>query len=214
SEGEKDCDTLAVLGFTATCNPMGAGKWRDDYNAHFAGKRVVIIPDGDKPGRDHAEQVARALYGVAASVRIVALPGTVNDKAVKDASDFVATFADKREAGERLAIMAEGAAEWRPVDTLDQAERKANAGERPLIEFCSPAQLRDYQPPEGSILVGENHIVKGGVFVIGGAPGVGKSRAAVALAVAGATEAEWFGLKVHRRFCTVVGQTENRRIRL
>jgi hypothetical protein len=28
AEGEKDCDNLAKLGFTATCNCGGAGKWR------------------------------------------------------------------------------------------------------------------------------------------------------------------------------------------
>lgn len=27
-EGEKDCDNLRKLGVAATCNPMGAGKWR------------------------------------------------------------------------------------------------------------------------------------------------------------------------------------------
>src|SRR5439155_11979428 len=32
-EGEKDVDNLCTLGLVATCNPMGAGKWRDSYNA-------------------------------------------------------------------------------------------------------------------------------------------------------------------------------------
>ncbi|MGO9608741.1 MAG: AAA family ATPase, partial [Verrucomicrobiia bacterium] len=43
---------------------------------------------------------------------------------------------------------------------------------------------------------------------------VGKSRAAVYLAVAGATGASWFGLKVHARFKTLVIQNENGRFRL
>ena len=87
-------------------------------------------------------------------------------------------------------------------------------GGRRLIEFHSPAQCRAYQPPPGSLLVGENHIVKGAVFVIGGAPGVGKSRAAVALAVAGASGAPWFGARVHRRFKTMIIQNENGALRL
>jgi hypothetical protein len=54
--------------------------------------------------------------------------------------------------------------------------------ERPkvFVECLSPSQLADYQPPPGVVLVGDNHLVRGSVFVIGGAPGVGKSRAAVA----------------------------------
>ena len=86
--------------------------------------------------------------------------------------------------------------------------------ERPLIEFRSPLQLKNFMPPPGLVLVGDFHIVKGGGFVIGGAPGVGKSRAAVALAVAGATRSDWFGLKVHRRFKVLIVQNENGEFRL
>jgi len=85
---------------------------------------------------------------------------------------------------------------------------------RVMLEFFTPTELSSYQVPDGSNLVGNYHIVRGGIFVIGGAPGVGKSRAAVALAVAGATGAGWFGLKVHRKFRTMILQAENGRIRL
>ena len=86
--------------------------------------------------------------------------------------------------------------------------------EKPLIEFRSPLQLKNFTPPPGIVLVGDCHIVKGSVFVIGGPPGVGKSRAAVALAVAGAIGHEWFGLTVHRKFKTMIVQTENGEFRL
>jgi hypothetical protein len=56
--------------------------------------------------------------------------------------------------------------------------------------------------------------MRGNAFVIGGAPGVGKSRALMALAIAGATGQNWFGLKVHRRFRTLIIQTENGRYRM
>ncbi len=204
-EGEKDCDTLATLGLCATCNPLGAEKWRDEYNEALHGKSVVIVPDNDAPGRRHGEQVARVLHGVAASVKIVKLPDTV-----KDASDYVATFTDKAEGAERLAVMAEGAAEW----TVAQSDANPTTDQRPLIQFFRPTELRDYKPPEGIVIVGDCHIVRGNVFVIGGPPGVGKSRAAVYLAVAGATGADWFGLTVHARFKTLVIQNENGRFRL
>jgi hypothetical protein len=84
----------------------------------------------------------------------------------------------------------------------------------PLIEFKTPSQLKNFIPPPGIVLVGDCHIVRGLVFVIGGAPGVGKSRAAVALAEAGATGKEWFGLTVHRQFKTMIIQSENGLFRL
>ena len=83
-----------------------------------------------------------------------------------------------------------------------------------LIEFHSPSQLRAYEPPAETMLAGDFHIMRGAPFVIGGAPGVGKSRAAVALAVAGATGGDWLGLRIHRRFRTMIAQAENGRLRL
>ena len=93
------------------------------------------------------------------------------------------------------------------AETLREAER-------PLIEFRSPLQLKNFKPPPGLVLVGDCHIVKGGVAVEGGPPGVGKSRGVVALAVAGATGNDWFGHKVHRKFKTLIVQTENGEFRL
>ena len=58
-EGEKDVERLIKMGllegWEATCNPMGAGKWRSEYNHVFKGKEVIIFPDNDKPGHEHAQ---------------------------------------------------------------------------------------------------------------------------------------------------------------
>jgi len=76
AEGEKDADRLARQGLIATTNSGGAGSgnaW--PYLAKwFQGRRVTILPDNDEAGRRHAEVVARALNGIAASIKIVALP--------------------------------------------------------------------------------------------------------------------------------------------
>jgi hypothetical protein len=85
---------------------------------------------------------------------------------------------------------------------------------KPMIEFFKPSELSAFTPPEGFKLVGDYHIQKAAPLVIGGAPGVGKSRAIIALAVAGAMGGEWFGLKVHRQFKTMILQAENGRVRL
>src|SRR6185312_8711316 len=90
-EGEKDADSLASVGALATCNPMGAGKWRTEYSEALTGRVVVILPDDDKPGRAHAAGVAADLLRVGCEVRIVEIPKG------KDASDWLAaggTLAD------------------------------------------------------------------------------------------------------------------------
>jgi len=69
---------------------------------------------------------------------------------------------------------------------------------KPLIEFMTPLEIQTYIPPADLELVGDCHIVRGQIFVIAGPPGVGKSRATVALAQAGATGETWFGLKVRK----------------
>jgi len=90
AEGEKDCDALAKAGFSATCNPMGAGKWLPEHTATLQGAAcVVVIADKDDPGRRHAQAVAVALHGTVKNVKLVELPD-VNGKAVKDADDFFA----------------------------------------------------------------------------------------------------------------------------
>jgi putative DNA primase/helicase len=82
-EGERDVETARGLKLPATTNPGGAGKWRPEYSEQLRGKQVVIIVDGDEPGRKHGREVARALIGIAAAVRLAELPGA------KDLSDWV-----------------------------------------------------------------------------------------------------------------------------
>ena len=49
-EGEKDCDNMAKLGYVATTNPMGAGKWHaGDYTPSLKGADLYIIPDNHRP---------------------------------------------------------------------------------------------------------------------------------------------------------------------
>lgn len=86
-EGERDADRLAGLGLVATTNPGGAGKWRSEYSANLRDRHVVILPDNDEAGRQHACRVAEALLPVAASVQVLELPGPP-DKG--DVSDWLA----------------------------------------------------------------------------------------------------------------------------
>ncbi|SFR97584.1 AAA family ATPase [Sphingomonas jatrophae] len=86
-EGEKDADRLAAAGVVATTNSGGAGKFGAELVSHFAGRRVVIIPDNDKPGEEHAVDVAAKLEGVAAAIAVVRVPGSLKS----DVSDWLAS---------------------------------------------------------------------------------------------------------------------------
>lgn len=83
-EGEKDCDNLRDIGQVSTTNPMGAGKWRDSYSDILRGADIVIIPDNDEPGRQHASQVAASCDGKAKRIRILEIPSQF-----KDVSDWL-----------------------------------------------------------------------------------------------------------------------------
>ena len=74
-EGEAKANLLWSWNVPATCNAMGAGKWRSEHSGFLHGADVVILPDNDQPGRDHAELVAASLQGIAKSVRVLELPG-------------------------------------------------------------------------------------------------------------------------------------------
>lgn len=83
-EGEKDVDRLIALGFVATCNVGGAGKWRDEYSAYLKDRQVVILPDNDETGRQHSLSIARSLKGVAQSARWLDLPNLEEKGDVSD----------------------------------------------------------------------------------------------------------------------------------
>jgi len=92
-EGEKDVGSLEKLGFTATCNPGGActhaGKWLKNYTEALDGKRVVILPDNDLPGQQHAGVVVQAIRHRVSELRMLTIPDG------KDASDWIAAGATR-----------------------------------------------------------------------------------------------------------------------
>jgi hypothetical protein len=139
-EGEKDVEALVSLGFVATCNVGGAGKWSADYSESLRGRSVVVLPDNDKPGEEHAVKVARMLTGIATDVRIVRLPG-LPDKG--DVSDWLKAGG----TAEKLIKIALGAAPRatfvRSPDRLDgEREERLEMGQRALgfgVEYLNHA---------------------------------------------------------------------------
>lgn len=107
-EGEKDVDRLRSHGLMiATCCAGGAVKWKHVDDSPLHGRHVVVIPDNDRPGINHAQQVAAALHGKAASVKVL---GPLVEIEHGDASDFLDDGGDP----EDLDRLATEAAKWKP----------------------------------------------------------------------------------------------------
>jgi AAA domain/CHC2 zinc finger len=184
-EGEKDADNLRSFGevlsreyprtrFAATTNFDGAGKWRAEYSPYLCGKNVVIFPDNDSPGDEHARIVASSVFPYASSVRVVKLPGL---DLHGDVSDYLQT----RKPQELIAEIKK-APQWKP--------EKGNL----LIE--APHFLSALSP-EIDWLV-EGVIQRGANGFLCSLPKVGKSWLAVDLALAVALGQPWVGFNISR----------------
>lgn len=111
-EGEKDADNLHRISCVATTNVGGAGKWLPEYNQYLAGRKVCILPDNDHAGLDHAAKVHATLNGIAADVRVLALPGLA---AKEDVSDWLSRGGTRDE----LLSLVETAK--RAIEVIEQA---------------------------------------------------------------------------------------------
>jgi hypothetical protein len=171
-EGEKDADALWKLGLPATCNPMGAGKWRDEYNAHFAGKQVVILPDNDQPGEAHARDVARGLLSVAKTVKILRLPG-VPPKG--DVSDWLAAGGTR----EGLAELVKAAPVLTASDVGEPPRKESGSG----FKLTKLADLLN-EPEEQASWLLEGILPAAGLSLLAAKPKTGKSTWARCLALA------------------------------
>lgn len=158
-EGEKDADALLAKGLCATCNAMGAGKWPAELSEAFLGADVVILPDNDDAGRNHAAVVAAALRGKAARVRVLELP----DLPPKgDVSDWLS---GGRDALTLIPLAEQNARDWAP--------------ERPQSQFGAIVWDDVDQVPVRQDWLIEDLMFAEDVALIFGASGSGKSFLAV-----------------------------------
>ena len=188
-EGEKDVHCLEAWGLLATCNAMGAGKWRTEYSETLRGRAVVILPDNDIPGRKHAAAVAAALLEVSASVRIVELPSLPEKGDVTDWCVAVGTVERLWElsaAAVRLdaAGLFELRARWGLAD--EPNHRAANAVAGSLVT----RRLSDINAKPVSWLW-PGRIARGKVSIIAGNPGLGKSQITASIAAIVTAAGRW-----------------------
>lgn len=185
-EGEKDADAIRRAGGVATCNPGGAGKWRDEYVPCLHGARVVIVADDDSAGVAHAQQVAASIAargnGNASALRIV-LP-----REGKDAADHLAAghgLDDFRSfEGERLQLVPFA---MTMTDFL-------------ALELEAPPSLLGTEQ--------EAIVAAGSLTVLAGMPAAGKTTLALDLAFHLATGTDWLDITVPRTSRILIVENE------
>jgi hypothetical protein len=157
-EGEKDADTLAALGFAASCNAMGAGKWRSEYAEQLVdagAQRVAVLPDNDRVGHAHAEAVVASCAAHGLVARVIRLPGmpAIRDHHGEDVSDWLG---QGHTADELRTIIRAGLREERHgtpwaravsvTDFLAQEEHEVAWLEEPVL---APGSLTEIFSPRG-----------------------------------------------------------------
>ncbi len=177
-EGEKDADALNKLGLCATTQTGGAGKnkWLPQYKETLTGKNVVILADNDAPGKEYAHDVAHALYGKAASVKLVDDLAKLWPELPEhgDISDVIAYYGREGiDTLEALATLIGFTPEYRPLEAVRPEELKEP---QPNTVCFSGVE---YQEPEWII---RPYFPQGKITISQGDSGVGKTAFACALA--------------------------------
>jgi putative DNA primase/helicase len=155
-EGEKDCDALWTLGIAATRNEGGAGKWREEHTAALVAagvSEVVILPDNDEPGEQHAQNVAAACQAAGLRAKIVRLDdlppkGDVSDWLAAHTAAELTALAD---AAPMMSVVALPPADGPVLVSLAAVEHES-------VEWLWPGR-----------------IARGKLALIIGEPGEGKS---------------------------------------
>jgi hypothetical protein len=141
-EGEPKVDLLRSWNIAGTCNSQGALKWKPAHSEFLRGADVIICPDADDTGWQHANQVAESLDGIATRIRILLLPDA-------KPKDDVIDWAKRGGTREQFDALIDQAPDWTPVSASEQRNEeekaKAKAREDALLNALIEAQGLDYE---------------------------------------------------------------------
>ena len=189
-EGEACADGLIALGLVATTNSGGAKKWDDALTQYFEGRDVVILPDNDNAGRDHAEVVTKALWGRARRIKRVELPN------LQEKGDVVDWLAAGGDTGGLLELVkaAKMVSEDQVADVQpeDVAQVDAVDGELVIEPFATMDRDAVFSMPPVEFLV-DQLLTETGFSMMYGSPGTGKSFVAIDIALSIAHGIAWQG---------------------
>jgi 5S rRNA maturation endonuclease (ribonuclease M5) len=121
-EGELKKQRLEDLGLVSTCFGFGAGKSDKVNNVSVLKDRpVVILTDNDDPGRAHGQKVAKQLYGVAASIKVLELPDLPEKGDIIDWLDAGGTV-------DELEALAAKCPLWEPPEEASEKKKGKRSG--------------------------------------------------------------------------------------
>jgi hypothetical protein len=182
-EGEKDVETARSLGYVATTSG-GVTSWRDSFSKYFRNADVVIVPDNDKPGREYADEVAKAIHRIAKRVRILELPG-LEDK--EDLTDWVRNHDGDRDQLEDLINF--NSKKYDPTNPTNSANLNNLANFTNPIITAADLMAMELDPVEWVI----EGVLPEGVSLLAGKPKKGKSWMALQMCEAIARGDKMFG---------------------
>ena len=199
-EGERDVATAYRLelpdGWAATCNPMGAGKWRESYSDALRGKQVMILPDADEPGEKHAVQVAQSLQGKAATVsRLTLRDGCMDLSKWAEAGETAIAFHALLDSAHPFVFVSAP----RPDPPHESNFRPIAASEL----LAEPLEDVDW--------VLEDYLPAGGLGVLAGKPKEGKTTLAYEAAVKVALGLPFLGRNTRKAAVLILALEEHAR---
>ena len=207
-EGEECASLLADAGLCTTTGANGAETFKDGVPEPLAallGKwqvGIVILPDNDAPGAGYARAVAKAARTAGATVKIVSLPGLPEKGDVLDWAWEAGYLPDEgyRPGGQGLdsegirKALLEAAANTDVWEDLPEPEPEAPAEDWEEMTGEEIQALPDAPMPVLFQDAKGDTVIPAGLLLLGGAPKMGKTWAALDLAISFATGRKAFGL--------------------
>jgi hypothetical protein len=136
AEGEAKVELLRRWNVSATCCAGGAEKWLPEHSDYLRGADAVILPDNDDSGRKHRDVIGASLQNVAASVRVLDLPGLPLKGDVIDWAKLGGTVEQLYELTERAAKP------WVPGHHSADEQPPENSDAQPKFTLIPFEQLR------------------------------------------------------------------------
>lgn len=171
-EGEGKVDLLRSWNVPATCNAQGAKQWKPAHAEFLRGANVVILPDNNDPGRDHADVVGASLQDIAKSVRVLELPNLPPKGDVVDRAKRGGTVDQLHE------LISTSAQPWMPRAKTEQQQDDSSPDNDPrerLLE-SSGEFTENFECPDPLI---ENLIMRKFIYALTGHVAKGKTSVAL-----------------------------------
>ena len=206
TEGEKHADLLRLRRLVATCNPGGAGKWRDEFSDMLDGAaRVFVLADDDQAGRKHADQIARSLHGRVDEVRLVRL--WTDGESKKDIIDLYSEAESVKDADRALLAAVESTPVYVP-SSLSGEDVDAD----PTVTFAEFVASKDETSGEPLITAEQGTVLPpGGLVILAAKTGDGKTTLTVEFVLHASAGLDYLGLSFPRPLRVLVIENEGPR---